>query len=757
MSRLCIGLRISARFYLKVQAFVLLGLLLWLSLLYKQVLAATNNAAWEAGRLDYVNGSAEVAAFINQEHVQLQVVLCSLNEPSAYRLTLLLSKPPKITGLIPVKLLVDGTTTQAYAEVSGNSLELQVSIPFLISLTYSPSLEVVFKAQDAKALSLPATLHISMEQADLALNEIARSCTLLCQDQDFSCNVPLLSGILWPRQGFDNKGDRAGPSVVIYRQLLGLSQDDESEDWDNDNVDLSNPNIEEDEGTEELSGNSVHNNADFSYAKDLEHKNKDPDIASANIKEETTTANVPEQNKSNLTAQNTSYESAKQEDENDIDLSQDALNHACLQWPRSISGYERSISDMYALTPSFNLNSKCQALLDKRFERDGKWALAFMPEIFKKSGSAYQIYQQNWNVLVKALDPEGKLPDTLLNDDDYYLALFTLFTTTNLHEFPQSYFDLLNFSEDPATFLYAMDNRYDLETIKYYAVLDRRLRGSISLLQTAALCYQIWEEFYQEFSAALPPIPKAQALRPVLFRQMLMRVWRLAGYPDPLHLRPQYAFVQGTGHHTLTSEPLEARCSAFEGSSGDQFFFASPECLQSIYTDLGRQGFLNEDFKQVQLSWDAFAQACQKSNMISLSGGATKGEVSRSGLALSLISLYKLYGFGDYFLLRNCVSTRDKDICAFQAVRARQDYNTEFRNSIGSVSDMSHQDAQTLNNINELWNRYYDNLKLYTDRLVARGRIEEWRAYFIQGVAATTQTESLLSGPYFRQPVEPED
>lgn len=854
------------RYYFKVQAFLVLMLLLWQAIAARLALAAPNNATWEAGRLDYTNGSAEVAAFVNQEQVQLQVVLCSLNLPSAYRLTLLLSKIPQTSGLIPIKLLVDGATTHAYAEVSGNSVELQVSIPFLISLTYSPSLDIVFSPYDARALQLPETLHISMEQADLALNEIARSCTLLCQNKGFSCNQPLLSGILWPRQGFDQEGDRSDPSIGSYRELLGVhnhnssysDSDSSSEDWDerlaqgsdaaqddtdaadetagassgsvgggstseiggaapgskgasendsdnagynysdNDELDSSNDDIAATEaeleaeaeadadmddaawnqaddavtggftkaddnsdiitgevsaggaGNADGAGNSSGQSSNFKDADDFNYAQ-----AEGKSREQDKAANKAA-NKVANTADNKAADDAAGESEND-DLSQDALKHACLQWPRSMSGYERSVSDMYALTPSFNLNKKCKALLDRRFERDGKWALSFMPTIFKKENSDYQRYQQRWNVLVDAIDPDGNLPDTKLQDDDYYLALFTLFTTTNLHEFPQSYFDLLNFSEDPATFLYAMDNRYDLETVKYYAVLERRLKSSVSLLQTASECYQIWEEFYQDFSSALPPIPKAQALRPVIYRQMLMRVWRLAGYPDPLHLRPQFAFVQGTNHHTITREPLEAKCSAFEGSNGDQFFFASSECIQGIYSDLGRRGLINEDFKQVQKSWDAFAQACSRSKMLTITGSSSMGENNRAGLALALVSLYKVYGFGDYFLLRNCLSTRDSDICAFQSFKSHQDYKSEFRNSVSSIAALSNQDAKTLNQLNELWRRYYDSLQTYTEHLVSRGRIESWRAHFVLGVAATTQTETLLSGPYYRQPVEPED
>lgn len=818
MSRLCVGWWILICLGRKLQFLTVLSLSLCLPALFKVAYAAPS-AVWEAGRLDYVNGGAEVAAFVNQEQVQLQVVLCALNTASAYRLTLLLSHSPKSTGLIPVKLLVDGSTTNAYAEVSGNSVEFQVGIQLLISLTYSPSLEIVFSKSDAANLKLPETLQISMAQADLALNEVARSCTLLCRNQDFSCNQPLLSGILWPRNGFDQEGDRSDPSVGTYRQLLGVpNTDDESfapktaksrnleanknkEGTSNDfsadptfstqdaanalghiDTELGEVNADLDMGIEgsdwteqgwsddtlpEDATSDVGNFedvSDFEYVQANDTQKAGEQAADSGkgsaagstaggagaVKPSVSDTSVSEIGTSDSAAADASADP-------EVDLSQDALNHNCLQWPRTMSGYERSVSDMYALTPSFKLNKKCKKLLDMRFERDGKWALSFMPTIFKDPDSDYQTYQKHWNILVKAVDPQGKLPDTLLRDDDYYLALFTLFTTTNLHEFPQSYFDLLNFDDDPATFIYAMDNRYDLETIKYYAVLERRLKGSVSLLRTASHTYQVWEKFYQDFAAALPPIPKAQALRPVLYRQMLMRVWRLAGYPDPLHLRPQFAFTQGTYHRTITREPLEAKCSVFEGSKGDQFFFASPECVRGIYSDLGRMGYLNDDFKQVQLHWDAFAKATNQSQLLSLSTGDAVGSNDRAGLALALLSMYKIYGFGDYFLLRNCLSTRDSDICAFQTFKSQQDYFSEVRNSISSISVTSEQDAKMLSQLNELWRRYYDSLKSYTEGLVRRGKLKPWRAHFVQGVAVTTQTETLLSGSYYRQTIDPED
>ena len=53
-------------------------------------------------------------------------------------------------------------------------------------------------------------------------------------------------------------------------------------------------------------------------------------------------------------------------------------------------------------------------------------------------------------------------PEPEINDFDYYLALFSLFSDTPISQYPQSYYDILKLREDPSSFIYAIDNRYEL-------------------------------------------------------------------------------------------------------------------------------------------------------------------------------------------------------------------------------------------------------------------------------------------------------
>lgn len=57
---------------------------------------------WQAGRLDYAYGGAEVAAFVNtKEQVQLQIVLCSKEQPYAFRMSVLCLKSIMLQALFP--------------------------------------------------------------------------------------------------------------------------------------------------------------------------------------------------------------------------------------------------------------------------------------------------------------------------------------------------------------------------------------------------------------------------------------------------------------------------------------------------------------------------------------------------------------------------------------------------------------------------------------------------------------------------------
>ena len=114
-----------------------------------------------------------------------------------------------------------------------------------------------------------------------------------------------------------------------------------------------------------------------------------------------------------------------------------------------------------------------------------------------------------------------------------------------------------------------------------------------------------------------------------------------------------------------------------------------------------------------------------------------------------MLSMFKNYGFGDYFLLRKCISSRDSDICAYEADKYFDSYDSDFRKTVATVAEVSGEDARSLKRLNELWLSYYDSLSTYASNLVKRGRMESWRAEFVKGVAVTAQAESLISTLFY--------
>ena len=656
--------------------------------------------SWEAGRLDYVYGGSEVAAFVNTpEQIQLQLVLCAKNEAAPYRFSVLLPRSTDASGIIPVKLMVDGVTTSLYAEILNNSLEFQVGANFLIMLPESPTLEMEFNAADAKYLQIPEHVSFSMERAHSALDQVAKSCTILCREQGFACSQSLIAGMLWPHQGFNTM-----ESLIAMR----------------------------------THGERAHNSSAG---------------AAASTGDATATGDA------------TGDDDA--EDDPTVKLSQDLgvspdevvdIDRFCLQWPHGALPYQGTPSGLISTIhqgqklPHFVPTAKCKKALDLVYARTGADALSFLHQLFHQSNGFYQQYVQLWNGVVRdTAHWQQQQPEPEINDFDYYLALFSLFSDTPISQYPQSYYDILKLREDPSSFIYAIDNRYELETVKYYSVLSRRVHMSLSLNRNISKALSLWQQFYQDFSMSLPPIAKAQALRPLIYRQMLMRVWRLAGHPESLRLRPQYNFTQGTGGKPRTNELLEARCSVFEGSNGDQFFFASSECVQSIASDIRRLGLLNEDLRHVLLNWDAFAKAWRQSDFFSQNDQDDMGEHLRSGLSLTLLSLYKTYGFGDYFLLRKCLSTRDSDICAYDAYKNQNLYSRELRKNIADMSLVAGKEARALSDLSKLWERYYESLCTYTNNLAQSGKIPRWRASFVQAVATTSQSESVLQALFTLQ------
>lgn len=671
-------------------------------------------SGWEAGRLDYAYGGSEVAAFINtREQIQLQVVLCSYNEANSYRMSVLLPHEPKTSGIIPVKLHVDGTVTHVYAEVSGNALEFQIGTSFLITLPDSPTFELEFTKEDASYLNLPRIVAFPMDNARIALTEVARSCRLLCDKKGFDCSTPLISGILWPRNGFNSQ-----------KTLDAL----------------------------------VHSDP-VRAAAIREHEDKQDGIKKADTSTSTTESSGVAGSDSGQNGDSTP----------EVRLAAVDLDQACLRYPlggrgnhglpldtlrnrqhvTATNGLVSSIHEI-DMMPLFVLTDQCRAALDRVYERTGKDALFFLPRLFHDPAGAYQRYSLLWNSVIMDMArmdfQSAQGPREHVDDYDYYLTLYTLFSNNaaKIRQFPQSYYDILNLKQDPSSFLYGLDNRYELETVKYSSVLMRRLTGVMSPQRNAEEALVSWYQFYQELSSNLPAVVRAQALRPVIYRQMLMRVWRMAGYPEALQLRPGYAFVQGTNGHPVTSELLEAKCSVFEGSNGDQFFFDSPECSRSVATDLRNLGYINEDYDQMLKRWDDYVNAWDQS-VFCQQGKAGSISQLRSGITLPLLSLYRIYGFGDYFLLRKCISSRDVDICTYDRYRNQEVYISDLRKTIANIAEVSRSDARELKKLNDLWQLYFDSLCAYTDHLAAEGRIPEWRARFVQGVAITIQSEIILN------------
>ena len=1022
------------------------GMLLWGFSLWGVGMSHAHawGTSWEAGRLDYAKDSAEVAAFVNtKEQVQLQVVLCSRNEPSAYRMTVLLPHKPSASGMIIAKLNVDGVVTHVYTEVVGNSLEFQVGTSFLMTLPESPTLELEFSKEDASFLNIPRVISFPMERAQLALTEVAKSCTILCQEQDFECATPLVSGILWPRTGFNseealaqldgNISSRGSSSAYGSKShSKGNAKNSEKKQkkydtppvWpiDLDSACLVYPEIEplasENESLTDVSNGSANSSANSSGSKSQQHQahavrsanssnrdnsaNATPNalaLAAANAKLSTAalvqsvgsgvmsaevtgrtsdSSNAQSQRSSNakswgnsntqigsgrndqlgsssntqigggrntqswssgnfsreankasgtnassggsatrgdnatsganttrgytyagsatgstfvrsstqvtysssssnrdssraasspagglnsssttatttaatsttsgtlagarnssanlanesrgissassserasgaaresglagagagtLNSRSSSTEASSGYSSNyghganygnganyghnanygqgssyGANYNQSASTGAAFSYgaaasAKAMSSASRGMSANASSTsaagntpvvtglvgsihneeplPSFELSDKCRTALDNVYERTGKYTLSFLPHIFLKKNGFYQQYLQLWDqVMSEAGRIDFKRPQKSIGDFDYYLTLYALFSNTKVKQYPQSYYDILQFPGELSSFMYGLDNRYELETLKYSSVFSRRFSRFRAPRENAEAALQAWQDFYQELTNSIPLVPRAQAIRPLLYRQMLMRFWRVAGYPKPLHLRPQYTFVQGRNGKPTTREPLEAKCSIFEGTNGDQFFFASPDCVKTINSDLRNIGYVNHDYHEVMQRWDAFAQAWQQSPFYNNVGSEARGQQMRSAVSLTMLSLYKNYGFGEYFLLRQCLSSRDNDICTFEADKYHNTYITDVRNAVDTLAQSSPRDAESLQHLHELWENYYQSLTTYTHNLSARGRLHSWRAALVQGLASTMQSEAMLNVLY---------
>ncbi len=578
---------------------------------------------WEAGRLDYPDGNAEIAAFVNGPRgTQLQVVLCSKNEAGKYRLSLLLPEFFAQSLMFEVGLDVGGEQSSAYAELAGNSLEFQLDDEFYLAMAHSPSLTLSFNPEDAAFLHLPPSLDLPLLGASKVLQQVASQCVFLSVHEDFKCRQGLLSALLWPQQGFNP--DKLG----------------------------------------------------------------------------------------------------------DID-------NLCSK--QSGSGY------------AFNLSEACRISLDRFYEREGQGALTFLHQLFFAPDSPYQKYKTLWNDAVHEL-PAGPVSDLgTAGDEEWYIGLYALAGGRRVTEFPHSYYSILEAKSDPTTLIYDIDSRYEMEGLKYVSVLMRRLQPSYQLRRNLEQSLNAWADFYRQLTYLQPYILQAQALRPVIYRMMLLRIWQLAGRPQGLTLLPEHAFRQGSGGKTVTTDPLERKCAYFEGVRGDEFFFGSSDCIASIRNELSHGGLITEDYDRLIALWDDFARAWGSSIFYSDSADDAVGENLRANFALTMLTASRIYGFGDYFLLRECISARDGDICALEKERALISLEHELDNKVNAIAAVSRQDAQALSELHSKWLAYQEALADYTEKLEQRGRLSWWQAQLVQATSAVLQTSAVISAPYYRE------
>lgn len=751
---------------------------------------------WAAGRLDYSYGASEVAAFVNtKDQVQLQVVLCALNEASPFRLSVLLPHPVSNSGIIPVKLHVDGTVTHVYAEVVGNALEFQIDSAFLITLPDSPTFELEFSPEDAAFLQVPKLLSFPMERAHLVLSEVARSCKLLSEQQGFATAPELIAGMLWPRHGFNstttlNQFVRQDPERAqqlveseyeqslagsTYHHALTASEKSSARDQVRaafrqrithiNGLPVLSP-IDLERACIRPRGAQSEQTSVALPAPDAAHGTRGVAVAAAASALASYGARAGARPGARSAAPKAQSEGARAAGGTVTDAAAQRHSFAPSHWSKREAAEQQARAQAGGVARgtepmTFVLSEQCRLALDQVYARTGHEALSYLRELFLQPEGNYQRYAQRWiSVMEDAVRLDFEKPQIararveraaqLMQDYDYYLALYTLFSSglSYLTQYPQSYYDLTQWGKDPSTFLYAMDNRYELETVKYASVLVRRLTGFITPRRNVEEALTAWWSFYQELCVLLPPLVRAQSIRPVVYRQMLMRLWQQAGYPEGLHLRPEYAYVQGRHGKIATGESLEAKCSMFEGSSNDQFFFASPECEAIISTDMRLLGYNNEDLRQVWRRWHEYLDAWQRSPFAHHQGSGSAGVNLESNLPLTLLSLYKSYGFGDYYLLRKCISSRDSDICAYETFKNKESYQSDLRKSIATLSKLSRREAKSLSELDRLWQRYYESLCTFTDNLVARGMLSPWRAPFVQGVAVTAQAEAMINGLY---------
>lgn len=432
---------------------------------------------------------------------------------------------------------------------------------------------------------------------------------------------------------------------------------------------------------------------------------------------------------------------------------------SAILWPRDFFANHNVDNDIDTLCTKttksgslrFNLSAGCKFALDRFYRHEGTGPLSFLDNLFNGDDSLYAKYQNAWNTAVN-LSHQGALSaDVYAHGEEWYLALYALVSSKHVSNFTHSYYEIKNNHGDATTLVYDIDNRYEMETLKYTSVLLRRLKGSVQAREAFDKAMKYWGDFYRELQNILPNINQAQSLRPIIYKNMLLRIWRLAGRPQGINLYPETTFRQGSNNKTVTGDYLEKTCAFFDGANGEEFYFASNDCLKGIFSSLRSEGLKTESFEDLQKAWDAFAKAWDESIFFTDSIDDAVGEHPRSNFGLALISLFREYGFGDYFLMRQCISSKDEDICGYEAKKSYDVYTQELQNRLDAIAEVSPDDANTLNLLSQLWQNYYQKLSAYVDDLVARGKILPWRSGFVKGTAIVVQTNALLSFPYDRE------
>ncbi len=592
------------------------------TLLFSEAVVAA--PMWELGELNYQSGESEVSAFINTEaNTQLQSVMCTKNLRYDHRFTLLLPSQVNANLVIEAHLNSDSMITDAFGEVSGNSIDFQIDEALISELPDTSQLVFHFDKNDATYLGIPEVLEIPMTAADLSIRKAASECTALALNSGYSCNKRLISSILWPRNGFDR-------------------------DFDED------------------------------------------------------------------------------------------IDKLCTTVSKA--GARR-----------FNLSSGCKFALDRFYKQEGTGPLSFLNDLFNKENSLYNQYATAWNEAVDLAPVSTSRSSVYADGREWYILLYSLVSGKHISSFTNSYYEIKNLRADPTTLIYDYDNRYEMETLKYSSVLFRRIQSSIQACEAFTKALKLWNEFYRELQVVLPNLNQAQALRPVIYRTMLMRIWRLAGNPRGIKLDPKKIFVQGINGKTSSDDYLEGKCSFFDGANGEEFFFATEGCLKGIYSAFKSEGLKREEFEEVEKAWDAFAQAWNKSIFFTDSIDDAVGENIRSNLGLAMISSFRSYGFGDYFLMRQCFSSEDSDICDYEANKYYDVYVQELQNRLDSISEVSVEDAKLLNDLNDLWKNYYLKLSDYLNMLCQKGKLSPWRVGFVKGTVIVAQTNALLSFIYDRE------